>query len=91
MLTGTLMSLGVLKLPGTEHQLFKNAYGFEIDFQWWPVVTSTISLIGILFGTLWMFEPILKETGKLVGYVTFLPIFLFRYLFDLNSEGFSRE
>ena len=80
MLTATLMSLGVLKLPGTEHQTFKNAYGFEIDFIWWPVVSSIISLIGILFGTLWMFEPIVKETGKIIGYAIFIPIFLFRQI-----------
>ena len=64
MLTGTLMSLGILKLPGTEQKLFKNAYGIEIDFQWWPIVSSILSLIGILFGTLWMFDPIVKETNK---------------------------
>ena len=78
MLTGTLMSLGVLKLPGTEHKTWINAYGFGIDFIWWPVVSSILSLIGILFGTLWMFEPIVKETGQIVGYITFIPIFLFR-------------
>ena len=79
MLTGTLMSLGILKLPGTEQKLFKNAYGIEIDFQWWPIVSSILSLIGILFGTLWMFDPIVKETNKIVGYFTFIPIFLFRF------------
>jgi len=78
MLTITLMSMGVLRLPGTEHETFTNAYGFEIDFQWWPVFSSVISVIGILFGTLWMFQPIVNETNRMVGYLTFLPIFVFR-------------
>ncbi len=78
MLTVTLMSMGVLKLPGTEHETFKNAYGFEINFQWWPVFSSIISVIGILLGTLWMFQPIVEETNRIVGYLTFIPIFAFR-------------
>jgi hypothetical protein len=80
MLTVTLMSLGVLKLPGTEHETFRNSYGFEIDFQWWPVLSSIISVIGILLGTLWMFQPIVEETNKIVGYLIFVPIFVFRLL-----------
>jgi hypothetical protein len=86
MLTATLISLGVLKLPGTEQNSFKNAYGFEIDFQWWPVATTILSFLGILFGTLWMFSPIVKETGKVVGYLTFIPIFLFRFDIHLQSS-----
>ncbi len=85
MLTVTLMSMGVLRLPGTENETLRNAYGFEIDFQWWPVFSSIISVIGILLGTLWMFQPIVNETNRMVGYLTFLPIFAFRsHVFNLQ-------
>jgi hypothetical protein len=80
MMTITLMSMGVLKLPGSGQETFKNLYGFEIDFQWWPVLSSTISVIGILFGTLWMFQPMVEETNKYVGYLIFVPIFAFQLL-----------
>ena len=80
MLTGTLMSLGVLEIPGTGKKTIANSHGIEIPIQWWPVVSLIVSLIGILFGTLWMFDPIVRETNKIVGYFTFIPIFLFRQI-----------
>ena len=80
MLTGTLMSLGVLEIPGTVQNTITNIHGIGINIQWWPVISSIFSLIGILFGTLWMFEPIVRETNKTVGYFTFIPIFLFRQI-----------
>jgi hypothetical protein len=72
--------MGVLKLPGTEHETFRNLYGYEIDFHWWPILSLVISAIAILFGTFWMFQPIVEETNKIVGYLIFVPIFVFRLL-----------
>ena len=83
-----MMSLGVLKFPiienlETDQLILKIAFGLEIILKFFP---SIFSLIGILLGTLWMFEPIVFETNKIVGYFAFIPIFLFRYVNDFRSS-----
>jgi len=68
--------MGILEINGFS---FESTYG-RINLSWWPIVSSTCSIFGLLFGSLWIYEPVSSETNKLIGFLTFLPIFLFRLL-----------
>ena len=81
-MTGTMMSLGVLKFLiienlETDQLILKIAFGLEIILKFFP---SIFSLIGILL------ELIVFETNKIVGYFAFIPTFLFRYVNDFRSS-----
>ena len=59
---------------------FESTYFGRINLNWWAMVSSFLSIFGLLFGSLWIYEPISSETNKWIGFFTFLPIFFFRLL-----------
>jgi hypothetical protein len=71
--TVTWAFLGILNittLPFTNIQLI-----------WWPLVSLTYSIGGLLFGSLWIFKPFLTETkSKIYSFFISLTIFAFRML-----------
>ena len=75
-----MMTTGILPVPGTEQKFVKNGFDFEIDFSWFPIVSTCLSVIGILFGAKWIVKPVEKETNSIIGKFTFIPIFFFRML-----------
>ena len=74
------MAYGILPIPGTEKNIVKNTFDFEIDLSWFPMVATCLSVIGILIGALWIVEPIEKETNSITGKLTFIPMFFYRML-----------
>ncbi len=75
----TMMAFGILPLPGTEKSSVKNRFDIEIDLTWFPIVTTCLSIVGVLFGTLWIVDPIVKETHW-INKLAYLPIFFYRML-----------
>jgi hypothetical protein len=75
-----MMSLEILPIPGTERNIVKNRFDLEIDLSWFPIVSTCLSIIGILTGALWIVEPVEKETHGITGKITFIPIFFYRML-----------
>lgn len=71
-----MVSMGILEINGFS---IESTYG-RINLSWWPIVSSTCSIVGLLFGSLWIYEPVSKKTNKWIGFFTFLPIFFFRLL-----------
>jgi hypothetical protein len=69
-----MVSMGILEINGFS---FDSTYG-RINLSWWPIVSCTCSIIMLLFGSLWIYEPVSSETNKWIGFFTFLPIFFFR-------------
>ena len=57
-----------------------NAYGMSIDFSWFSLISSIISIIGILLSASITVEPIQEQTNKFVAFVAFVGLFLFRML-----------
>lgn len=57
-----------------------NAYGLTINFSWFSLVSSIISIIGILLSASITVEPIEEQTNKFVAFVAFVGLFLFRML-----------
>ena len=76
----TMMAFGILPLPGTEKTTVKNRFDLEIDLTWFPIVSTCLSIVGVLIGTLWIVDPIVKETTWIIGKLTFIPIFFYRML-----------
>jgi len=87
------MSIGVLQLPGSEEIILYNSYNEKIDVSWFPIFTTILSAIGILFGGLWIVQPIIDETNWWIGKLAFLPIFFYRMLawqiIIITLESFS--
>jgi hypothetical protein len=67
-------------LVGTEKKTWKNDFGIEIDLTWLPIVSTCLSVLGILTGALWIVAPIEKTTNSIIGKIIFLPIFFYRLL-----------
>jgi hypothetical protein len=94
MLKLILMSLGILQLPGSEEIVLQNSYNEEIDVSWFPIVSACLSATGILFGGLWIVQPIADHTHWLTGKLAFVPLFFYRMtawiiiLFTLESFSF---
>jgi hypothetical protein len=79
MLKLTMMSLGILPLPGTEEFKLQNSYNPEkIDLSWFPIFTTCLSAIGILHGGVWIVKPVADEGNWLTGNFVFFPIFIYR-------------
>jgi hypothetical protein len=76
----TMMALGILPLPGTEKNIIKNRFDIEVDLSWLPIVSSGLSVIGIIIGALWTVDPIGRKTNNIIGKLTFIPIFYYRML-----------
>ena len=76
----TMMAFGILPLPGTEKTTVKNRFDIEIDLTWFPIVSTCLSIAGVLIGTLWIVKPVEKETNWIIGKLTYLPIFVYRML-----------
>jgi len=72
--------MNILPLPGSENVTFSNGFGVTINLSWFPIVSTCLSIVGILTGALWIVEPFEEETHFIVGKLTFLPIFFFRML-----------
>jgi len=72
------MTTGILPFPGTEKNIIKNGFDFEIDLSWFPIISTCWSMIGIFIGTQWIAEPWVKETNWFIGQSTFIPIFFYR-------------
>jgi hypothetical protein len=65
---------------GSSSFTVENGYGLKIDLSWFTIVSSIISVIGVLFGARWTVNPIGKETNGVVAFLIFLPMFFFRML-----------
>ena len=65
---------------GTESKTFENVLGIQLDLSWFSIISSIISIIGMLNGALWITEPIQKVTSGLTGKLTFFPLFFYRLL-----------
>ncbi len=76
----TMMAFGILPMPGTEKTTVKNRFDIEIDLTWFPIISTCLSIVGVLLGTLWIAEPVEKTTNWIVGKLTFVPIFFYRML-----------
>lgn len=74
------MAFGILPPPGTEKKTVKNRFDFELDLSWFPIISTILSVIGILTGALWTVDPVGKETNSIIGKLTFIPIFFYRML-----------
>ena len=72
------MSLRILPLPGTEKIVLQNSYKEKMDVSWFPIFTTCLSAIGILFGGHWIVQPLEDITNCLTGKLTFLSIFFYR-------------
>jgi len=59
----SLMSLGLLKLPGSERTYLVNSYDFAINLSWFPIVTICFSVVAILYGASKTMEPIAEQTN----------------------------
>jgi len=68
----------ILPLPGSENTKLINGFGISINMSWFPIVSTCLSVIGIITGALWIVRPVVKETNFVIGKLTFLPIFFFR-------------
>ncbi len=73
-----MIAMNILPLPGSENINLSNGFGVTINLSWFPIVSTCLSVVGILTGALWIVEPVEKETNFIVGKLTFLPIFFFR-------------
>jgi hypothetical protein len=51
-----------------------------VDLSWLSIVSSIISIAGILTGALWVTEPIKFMTDGLIAKLTFMPLFFYRML-----------
>jgi hypothetical protein len=93
MLKLTLMSIGILQLPGSEEIILYNSYNEKIDVSWFPIFTTILSAIGILLGGLWIVQPIVDKTNWWTGKLSFLPIFFYRMIawqiIIITLESFS--
>ena len=67
-------------LIGTQKLELVNSYGFKLDLSLFAMVSSIISIAGILFSASWTTKPIQNQTHVLVAFLAFLPLFLFRML-----------
>ena len=67
-------------LIGTQKLELVNSYGFKLDLSLFAMVSSIISIAGILFSASWTTKPIQNQTHVLVALLAFLPLFLFRML-----------
>ena len=65
---------------GSEKINFSNGYGFQVDLTWLTIVSAAFSLFSILYSINWTMEPIEKQTNKLIGMISFIPLFLFRMI-----------
>ena len=70
----------VFLVTGTESKMFENVLGIQLDLSWFSIISSIISIIGMLNGALWITEPIQKVTSRLTGKLTFFPLFFYRLL-----------
>ena len=71
-----MISLSIFEIKDNS---FESTYVW-INLSWWPIVSTTCSIFGLLFGSLWIYEPVSNETNKWIGFFTFLPIFFFRLI-----------
>jgi len=60
--------------------MFENVLGIQVDLSWFSIISSIISIIGMLNGALWVTEPVQKITSGLTGKLTFFPLFFYRLL-----------
>jgi hypothetical protein len=60
----SLMSLGLLKLPGSEQTHLVNSYDVAIDLSWFPIVLICFSVLAILYGAFKTMEPIAEQTNS---------------------------
>jgi len=51
-----------------------------VDLSWFSIVSSIISIVGMLNGGLWITKPIQHITDGLTAKLTFFPLFLFRMM-----------
>jgi len=75
-----MMAIGIIPIPGTTKSSFKNGFDFEIDLSWFPIVSTGLSIIGVLTGALWIVEPAEKQTNWMIAKLLFIPIFFYRML-----------
>ncbi len=75
-----MMATGILPIPGKEKLYVKNQFGFEIDLSWFPIVSTCLSVIGIIIGALWIVEPVERKTNVIIGKLTFITLFFYRIL-----------
>ncbi len=74
-----MMAMGILPLPG-QSDMVTNRHGLGIDVGWFQVVSTCLSIIGVLAGASWIVEPVSKETHAVIGKLTFVPIFFYRMI-----------
>jgi hypothetical protein len=65
---------------GTQSKMIENELGIQVDLSWFSIISSIISIIGMLNGALWITEPIQKVTNGPTGKLTFFPLFFYRLL-----------
>ena len=63
---------------GATEAKYENIFGLSIDFSWFGLVSSVISIFGILVGAVSTVKPIQDQTFKWVAFLSFLTIFAFR-------------
>jgi hypothetical protein len=65
---------------GSQTTIFQNGLGIQVDLSWFSIVSSIISIVGMLNGGLWITKPIQHITDGLTAKLTFFPLFLFRMM-----------
>ena len=65
---------------GSETNYLVNGFGIKVDFSWFSIVSSILSIGGMLNGALWVTEPLQKITDGWTAKIIFLPLFFYRML-----------
>ena len=58
----------------------ENELGIKVDLSWFSIVSSILSIAGMITGALWITEPLENVTNGFAGKLAFLPLFFYRML-----------
>jgi len=74
------MSRGTLGLPGSQEVILSNSYGISINLTWLALAAIIVSLITVLFGGLWISDPISKTTDIFTGKLIYFWVLIYRMI-----------
>jgi len=65
---------------GSQINYLENSLGIKVDFSWFSIVSSILSIAGMLNGAIWITEPLQNITDGWTAKIVFLPLFCYRML-----------
>jgi len=70
----------IISLKGSQTNILENELGIKVDLSWFSIVSSILSIGGMLTGALWITEPLEHVTNGHAAKLAFLPLFFYRML-----------